>query len=144
MVDPAFKATAPEFISINGVLLSGAIASINMRATPASVDEAGFRWIISGSEGELEFTSPAGTYIQGYSPDSKIFLKKWKGETQEIQWEQQDEPSHVTSIFEHALNTARLYEAFAVADVDSYPSIESACKVHRLIERVKKDAIWAP
>lgn len=143
VVDPAYKVTAPEYILVQGVLESGAAASINVRSTPASVDEAGFRWIISGSEGEIEFTSPAGGYIQGSMPNCKVLLRKWKGETEEVDWKR-DEPAHVTNVCEFGINTARLYEAFATGDEDGHPSIESARKVHHLIERIKKVAIWAP
>ncbi|KUL87947.1 hypothetical protein ZTR_03943 [Talaromyces verruculosus] len=143
VVDPAYKVTAPEFIFVQGVLESGAAASINVRSTPASADEAGFRWLISGSEGEIVFTSPAGGYVQGSMPDAKVLLRKWKGETEEVKWKK-DEPAHVTNVLEFGINTARLYEAFATGDEDGYASIESARKVHHLIERVKKVAIWAP
>lgn len=143
VVDPAYNVTAPEFILVQGVLESGVAASINVRSTPAVADETGFKWIISGSEGEIVFTSPAGGYVQGSMPDARILLKNWKSETEEVKWKT-DEPAHVTSVFEYAINTARLYEAFATGDEDGYPSIESARKVHRLIERVKKNAIWAP
>ena len=143
IVDPAYKVTAPECIFVQGVLESGAAASIIVRSTPASADEAGFRWIISGSEGEIVFTSPAGGYVQGPMPDAKVLLRKWKGETEEVNWKK-DEPAHVTNVLEYAINTARLYEAFATGDEDGYASIESARKVHHLIERVKKVAIRAP
>jgi predicted dehydrogenase len=142
VVDPAYKATAPEYILIQGVLESGVAASINLRCTPATVNEVGFRWTISGSEGEIEFVSPTG-FIQGYLDQSKVFLKKWQGETKEVNLAR-SEPDHVASLPGHAINTARLYEAFATGDEDGYPSIESARKVHHLIERVKKIAVWAP
>ncbi|EED16417.1 oxidoreductase, putative [Talaromyces stipitatus ATCC 10500] len=143
VIDPAYKATAPEYILVQGVLESGAVASINVRSTPTSVDEAGFRWIISGSEGEIEFTSPAGGYIQGSGPNCKVLLRKWKGGMEEVDL-RRDEPAHVTNVLEFGINTARLYEAFATGDEDGYPSIESARKVHHLIERIKKVAVWAP
>lgn len=142
VVDPAYKVTAPEYILVQGVLESGAVASINVRCTPASVDNVGFRWLISGSEGEIEFTAPAGGYIQGEMPNSKIFLRNWKDETEEVDFKR-DEPAHV-AISDHGINTARLYESFAMGDEDGYPSIDWALKVHRLIERIKKAAVWAP
>lgn len=143
VVDPAYKVTAPDFIFVQGVLESGAVASINVRNTPASADEAGFRWVISGSEGEIVFTNPAGGYVQGHMPNAKVLLKKWKGEAEEVDWKC-SEPAHVTGVFDLAINTARLYEAFATGDEDGYPSLESARKVHHLIDRVKKVATWAP
>ncbi|KAH8701022.1 putative oxidoreductase [Talaromyces proteolyticus] len=142
VVDPAYKVTAPEYILVQGVLESGAVASINLRCTPASVDEEGFRWIISGSEGEIEFTGPAGSYIQA-NFKAKVFLRKWKGETEAIDLSR-NEQEHVTSIGDLGINTARLYEAFATGNEDGYPSFESTRKVHHLIERIKSVAVWAP
>lgn len=142
VVNPAYEATAPEYVLIQGVLESGAVASINMRFTPSPVNGDGFRWIVSGSEGELEFTSPSAM-IQGELPQAKVFLRKWNGKTEGVKLKR-DEPAHVAGLPGHAINTARLYEAFATDDEDGYPSIESARKVHLLLEQVKDVAVWAP
>ena len=66
-----------------------------------------------------------------------------KGKTKEVDWKY-DEPAHVSNVPEFGINTARLYEAFATGDEDGYASIESARKVHHLIDRVIKAAVWAP
>ncbi|PGH07398.1 hypothetical protein AJ79_06300 [Helicocarpus griseus UAMH5409] len=145
VVDPAYKVTAPEYILIQGVLNSGAVASITLRCTSDSADEAGHRWIISGTEGELQFTIPAGNFIQiqGHLSEAKVLLKRWKGETEEVDFKR-NEPAHVSSVTGDVINTARLYESFATGDEDGYPSFESARKVHHLIDRMKKVAVWAP
>jgi predicted dehydrogenase len=141
VLDPAYKATAPEYILIQGVLESGAAESINLRCTPATVNEVGFRWIVSGTEGELEFTSP-NNHIQSHLSESKLFLKKWQGATEEVSY-QCDEPAHVSSLPDHVINTGRLYESFATGDEEGYASFEAARNVQNLIERVKEVAIWA-
>lgn len=143
IVNPAFKPTAPEYILIQGVLESGAVASINLRFVPTSVDEATIRWVISGTEGELNFVAPADSYVQTDLSQSKLFVKKWKGETEEIDFKG-EEPAHISDASAHVINTARLYEAFAIGNEDGYPTFESARKVHNLIEQVKKVAVWAP
>lgn len=143
VVDPAFKTTAPEYILIQGVLESGAVASINVRFVPASVDQASIRWIVSGTEGEIAFTAPPEAYVQMDLSQSKLLLKKWKGEIEEIDFTR-DEPAHVSGEPANIINTARLYEAFATGNEVGYPSFESAKKVHNLTEQVKKAAVWAP
>jgi len=143
VIDPAFKATAPEYVLIQGVLESGAVASINLRFVPASADDAVIRWIISGTEGELNFVGPAESYVQSDLVKSKVLFRKWKGEIEEIDF-QRDEPAHISNATGFVVNTARLYESFATGNEDGYPSLESAQKIHNLIEQIKKVAVWAP
>lgn len=144
VVNPAFKVTAPEYILVQGVLESGAAASINLRCVPASVEESSIRWIVSGTEGELELIAPGGSYVQGNLSKSKLLVKKWKGETEEIDFNKRDEPAYVSSAGDLSINIARLYESFATGKEDGYPSFESAKKIHNLIEQIKKVAVWAP
>ncbi|CRG89278.1 hypothetical protein PISL3812_06314 [Talaromyces islandicus] len=143
VVDPEYKVTAPDYILIQGVLESGAVASINVRFGATSADDASIRWIISGTEGEIAFTAPPESYVQTDLAQSKVVVKKWKGEAEEIDFKR-DEPTHISAETGHVVNTARLYESFATGNEDGYPSFESARKVHNLIEQVKKVAVWAP
>ncbi len=142
VTEPAYKATAPEFILIQGVLESGAISSINFRCTPDAVDQTGTRWVISGTDGELELDYPTGSFVQFNQADAKVTLRKWKSEPLTIDFKR-EEPTHVAKVMDHAINTARLYEAFATGDNDGAPSLEDTARVHELIEKIKKAAVWS-
>jgi hypothetical protein len=108
-----------------------------------SVAEASIRWIIRGTEGEIAFTAPPESYVQTDLSQSKVVVKKWKGEAEEINFKR-DEPAYISAETGYVVNTARLYESVATGSEDGYPSFESAKKVHNLIEQVKKVAVWAP
>lgn len=140
---PAHEATAPEFVAIQGILESGALASITLQCTPATAVEPTYRWVVTGSEGELQFTHDSRGFIQGDPSLSKLFLKKWKDDLESVDVSR-DEPEHVSSMPLHAINTARLYEALATGDAEGVPTLEAARKVHHFIERVKEVAVWAP
>jgi hypothetical protein len=56
VVEKAHPKTTPDQIFIQGTLESGAVVSINYRDVPSgkTVHELGIRWIITGTEGEIE------------------------------------------------------------------------------------------
>lgn len=60
VVDPTYPVTAPDTIFIQGVLENGGVASLTNRSVRAAVDDSGFRWIISGTKGEIELTTKPG------------------------------------------------------------------------------------
>ncbi len=70
-VGPAFRKTSPDRILVQGVLESGATASLVFRKPTASVDEVGFRWVITGTHGEIEATAP-DYHFQMDHPDRKL------------------------------------------------------------------------
>ena len=52
---------APDEIFVQGKLNSGAVVSANFRRIPfglRTVDNNGLRWVITGTEGEIELTTP--------------------------------------------------------------------------------------
>ncbi|EHK47069.1 hypothetical protein TRIATDRAFT_177332, partial [Trichoderma atroviride IMI 206040] len=55
IVNPSFPRKAPDHMFVQGVLNSGALASVNYRRTTDIVGKT-TRWIITGTEGEIEFT----------------------------------------------------------------------------------------
>lgn len=55
-----FARTSPDEIFVQGKLESGAVAAINFRRIPfgnKTVDNVGVRWVITGTEGEIELTT---------------------------------------------------------------------------------------
>ncbi|KAL7924480.1 hypothetical protein ACQKWADRAFT_311260 [Trichoderma austrokoningii] len=137
VVNPGKRRTAPDHMLVQGALESGAMVSISTRTAPQPIDGHYLRWLITGSEGELELTISGRTFQMGSDPKSLRFVEK-DGETQTINWEQ-DEPRHVTNVASPGLNTARLFEAYAL-DKDCYLDFEKAVKLHKLLDRIAKDA----
>ena len=141
-----YDITAPDSIAIQGVLSQGAIGTIHIRNVGSPADDKGFRWIISGTKGEVVFTAGCGVFQMGL-PDTKIMLKL-KGEeaAQEIDWESsvQKEEKYITELEGPGPNIARIYDAFAKGNTEEYPSFETGLKVHGLMHRATEGAIWAP
>ena len=55
------RKTAPNEIFLQGILQSGAVVSVNFRNVPfgnKTIDDKGVRWTITGTEGEIEITTP--------------------------------------------------------------------------------------
>lgn len=144
VVDAAYPTTAPDTMFIQGVLENGAVASLALRtARPGAVaDGKGFRWVISGTKGEIEVVTGPGI-IQFLPPSStEIRLLKQGGEVQVVSWE--SEVDHIASLSSAGPSVARLWEAFAMGDKEGYPTLEDSFKVHELLEKINGEGIWAP
>ncbi|KAL7908111.1 NAD(P)-binding protein [Trichoderma velutinum] len=138
LVDPAFRKTAPDHMFVHGVLESGAIASVNYSRHFQLIGKT-LQWIISGTEGEIELTVN-GSVAMGHS-EREIRIKTSEDkEARVVDW-QVSTPAHVESVQFPGQNTARLYEAYAhgknVAD------FEDALRLHKLLDRIAKDAGYA-
>ncbi|PNP39170.1 hypothetical protein TGAMA5MH_08847 [Trichoderma gamsii] len=136
-----FHITAPDTILLQGVLESGALASVTMRTSAEPVDNTGFRWIISGTKGELELTSDPGIFHWGPT-GLKLKVKEFGGEAEEIDFNP-DEPEHLSQMSYSGQNVARVYEAFAKGEEDGYATLDAALKVHKALEKAKVNAVWA-
>jgi predicted dehydrogenase len=127
---------------LQGVLNSGAAVSFFLRASSASADGNSFHWIISGTKGEIIFTAGQG-FIQTSPLNGKIVMRKKGEEAEEVDFTRQ-EGDHVAKSESTPRNILRVYEAYAGGDTDGYENIEQALQTQRLVEEVKKNAIWAP
>jgi predicted dehydrogenase len=139
VVNPAYPRTSPDHILVQGTLSSGAVASIIFRKPKSAVDNIGFRWIITGTGGEIEVTTKE-TQWQMADPSMKLRVKIGKeSEAREVDYtgDADDQLSRLDHI---ALNTARSYVAFAENDQTRYATFESALKTHRLLDRIVKSA----
>lgn len=143
VVDPAYPTTIPDTMLIQGVLESGALASFSLRSTRSTADAVGYRWLISGTDGELEFTVKEGTLYQSDLSSGTFRLRKWGQEKPEVIPVEVNDSEHIAAVPEEAKNVGRLYEAFARGDTQ-YLSLDASVKVHKLIERVTNDSEWAP
>ncbi|KAJ4854861.1 oxidoreductase family, NAD-binding rossmann fold domain-containing protein [Trichoderma breve] len=137
VVNPERKRTSPDHIFIQGMLESGAVVSISTRTPPRPIDGQGFRWLISGAEGEIELATKGRGYQTGSNVRTLRLVTK-DGEVKTIDWEQ-DEPSHIKNVPPPGANTARLFEAYALKK-DCYSDFEKAVKLHKLLDRIAKDA----
>ncbi|KAI9151536.1 Galactose/lactose metabolism regulatory protein GAL80 [Paramyrothecium foliicola] len=141
IVDPAYKVTAPDTILVQGILKSGAAANFSVRSSTTTADEVGFRWVISGTEGEIIFTSGPG-FIQMGTANTRIQLRKWGAEkAEDIDFSSEEKLGDLSDM---ALSVARLYEAIAASEEDAYATVEQALQTEKLLEEIVKAAIWAP
>jgi predicted dehydrogenase len=137
VVNPEKRRTAPDHVFVQGTLESGAVVSISTRTPPKPIDGHGLRWLITGTEGELELITAGRGYQTGSNPRTLQIIAK-DGEIKTIDWEQ-DEPSHIKNVAPPGVNTARLFEAYAL-NKDCFSDFEGGVKLHKLLDRIAKDA----
>ncbi|KAL7913762.1 hypothetical protein GGI35DRAFT_438477 [Trichoderma velutinum] len=140
-IQETFDITAPDTILLQGVLENGAVASVTMRTSKEPVDNTGFRWIISGTKGELELTTDPSLFHWGPT-GLKLNLREFGGEAKEIDFNT-GEAEHLSQMSYSGQNVARVYEAFAKGDEDGYSTLDDALTVHRTLEKAKVHAVWA-
>lgn len=139
VVNPAHPKTAPDHILVQGILESGAVASLAFRKAKKPADGLGLRWTITGTEGEIEVTIPED-HLQMAHEDRAIRLRMGRDEeVKTIDWRDAAEPDHVTKIARPGTNSARTYEAM-VQENDRYASFESALETHKLLDKIARNA----
>ena len=136
VVDPAFPKTCPDHTLIQGVLESGAVASITFRKAKKPVDGLGLRWLITGTEGEIEVTLPED-HLQMGPEGRELRLRVKDGEVQKVEFNS-TESDHVLKVPYPGTNSARIYEQFAEGTGD-LADFEAALKTHKLLERIARD-----
>ncbi|KAL7785812.1 hypothetical protein V8C37DRAFT_412797 [Trichoderma ceciliae] len=138
VVDPAYPKTAPDHMFVQGVLNNGAIASVNYHRTSQSTGKS-LRWVISGTEGEIEFTIEGGQVQMGSNMrEIRIKTARDENEGRVVEWGA-GIPAHVEGVQFPGQNTAHLFEAFAQGNKD-VPDFEDALRLHKLLDRIAKDA----
>ncbi|KAI8721569.1 GFO-IDH-MocA domain-containing protein [Fusarium sp. LHS14.1] len=139
VVEPAHPKTSPDHILVQGGLKSGAAASIVFRRVSSAIDDEGIRWLITGSEGEIEVIVPGiGTHAQMANPGRTLRLRSGGGKAQNVSFDQ-PEPEYISSVPHIGSNTARLYRGFA-ENAGGYADFESALKTYELLERIVQEA----
>ncbi len=140
VVNPAYERTSPDHILVQGTLSSGAVASIIFRKPKSAVDGVGFRWIITGTKGEIEITTKEAMTWQMADPSMKLRVKVGsESEAREVDYKGEAD-DRLSALEPVALNTARSYVAFAEDDQSRYATFASALKTHKLLERIAKSA----
>ena len=137
VLNPAHSKSAPDHIALHGTLASGAIISLTYRSTPAgSVDAKGLRWLITGTEGEMEILTPELQWQFG-PPGTTVTVKTKEGGAEEIVYEKEGkEEEHVGKVPFPGTNTARLYEAFARGRKEGFADFGDAVVRHGMLEKV--------
>ncbi|KAI0533602.1 oxidoreductase [Xylaria digitata] len=139
VINPAYPKTSADQTLVQGILESGAVASISARKPKGEVDGVSFRWIISGTEGEIEVIIPQSLWQFG-EPKRTLKLKIGASESQNVDFLSSDEfESKVPAI---VANLARQYRAFAKGDMGTVATFESSLKTHRLLDRIIRAAGW--
>lgn len=132
-----YPKSAPDHIFVQGVLEGGAVASLSFRSVPSAVDRTGFRWLISGTKGEIEVTTPElGWQLRS----SEASLKVRVGKDEEIENVDLSADPTSTVVPFPGSNTAGLYDAFARGDSSQYATFEDAVKNHHLLDRILQSA----
>jgi predicted dehydrogenase len=140
VIDPAHPKTSPDHIFVHGTLEGDAVASIAFRKPRSAADNTGFRWYITGTDGEIVITVPEEHWQFGLGEGTSLKLKVGKAEQAEnVEWMSGSSPGD--KVPSPGTNTARLYESFAKGKgVEA--TFESALKTHLLLERIAKSAGW--
>ncbi len=139
IVDTSYPRTSPDHIFIQGQLQDGAVGSINFRKASKAIDGLGLRWIISGSEGEIEVTIPE-SHLQMNAEGRTLRLRSGKkDETKIIDFEDPSEAEHVKKIKGPGANSARAYEAIAEGS-GRYATFDSALETHKLLDIIARDS----
>ncbi|RDL34477.1 Uncharacterized protein BP5553_07605 [Venustampulla echinocandica] len=141
IVNPAYPKTAPEHIFITGTLESSAVASLAFRKPKSAADRVGFRWYITGTEGEIAITTEEGSWQGGGIREKrKISLKVGKADSVDVGFGK-DDTTLAEKVAFPATNTARQYEAFAARDGEVI-TFEDALRNHRLLQRIANSSGW--
>ncbi|KAI1263642.1 NAD(P)-binding protein [Xylariaceae sp. FL1019] len=142
VIDPDFKVTSPEQMLIQGILKSGAAANFSIRTTATAAEQASYRWVITGTEGEVVYTADAGTF-QTPPPNQKIHLKKGDADIEQVDFSRK-EGDYIDQTAMLGLNVQRLYDAYAKHEDDALSTIEQTLETEKQMLELKKNAIWTP
>lgn len=140
IVVKAYPKTAPDHIFLQGELENGALASLAYRKPGSCVDKTGFRWYISGVEGEILITTDEKAWQSPSSPSTrsiKVRSGNKEGEAEVINFTPDDDYL-ASNVPPPGTNTARQYEAFARGG--EIVTFESSLKTHRLLEKIANSA----
>ncbi|KAI1289019.1 oxidoreductase [Xylaria venustula] len=139
VVNPAYHKTAPEHVLIQGILESGALASISSRKSKNEVDDVSFRWIISGTEGEIEILVPQFSWQMGH-PARTLKLRVGTNDAENVDFIGKDKFESNVPVL--AANVARQYAALAKGDTNAFADFGSALRTHVLLDRITQAAGW--
>ena len=140
IAEEAHPKTSPDHIFVQGTLANDAIASIASRkAQPGAADKTGWRWYITGTEGELVIKMEENQW-QFANASTKRSLKLLRaGQTGA---EDVDFTADEDLVQSQGANAARAYKSFLEGS-EEVATFDSALKLHKLLDRIAKSAGWS-
>ncbi|CAG9978544.1 unnamed protein product [Clonostachys byssicola] len=132
------KKNTPDHVLVQGRLKSGAMASIAYRwcYLQEAVGDVGIRWIVSGTEGELELTTDQGSWQMNF-PNRKLKLRL-RGKPEEDVDFSVANAGFVQNMEYFGQNSGRILDAFANGDQTVYADFSSATQTHKLLDEILK------
>jgi predicted dehydrogenase len=125
VIEAEFKKTAPDQVAMTGTFESGALMSFHMRG--GSSIAGGFRWLIYGTDGEIEVTGPALLVHINMPVPWKVRISDGKvGIVEE----------EVTETEEGQPGVGRLWDAFLKGEERGWPDFEHAVRRHAVVKGV--------
>ncbi|KAH8600019.1 hypothetical protein B0O99DRAFT_611578 [Bisporella sp. PMI_857] len=134
--------TSPDHILVQGTLSSSATASLSYYTAPGpTIDNTGIRWLITGTEGEIEVTTPEGGW-QIRTAGAVLKLREGKGEVQTIDWQDVKEEPVIKGLDDISGSVGRSYEAFVGGDEErgKFADFKDAVRTHELLDRIRDAA----
>ena len=140
IIDTNYPRTAHDHVLVQGTLSSGAVASLIFRTVAGkTIDSSGIRWLITGTDGEIEVNTTEAQWQMG-PPGTVLKARIGKdSDVQAIDLKVKEEPEIAERPFP-VTNTARLYEAFGIGDGETFPTFEDALQTHRLLDWIREEA----
>ena len=105
-----------------------------------SADSRGMTWLITGTLGELEITTPEMQWQLGPPGTSIKIRTKDSAGVEEVGYEDEGEAGHVRGVKFPGTNTARVYEAFATGRKGNYAGFGDAVGLHAMLDRIRAGA----
>ena len=144
VVNEGYPKTAPDHIAVMGTLLQNdAPVSITVRMSKSKscADKNGFRWYITGTEGEILVSTEEGGWQGGDHSQRSIKVVTGKDKEAELIDYTSGDDSLAAKVPLPGTNTARQYASFAKKDAEVV-TFESALKTHQLLRRIAEAAGW--
>ena len=144
VVNDAHPKTAPDHVVVTGTLRQNdapVSIAVRMSKSKACVDKTGFRWYITGNEGEILVTTEEGGWQGGDHSQRSIRVATSKDKEAEVVDYVSGDDSQAAKVPLPGTNTARQYASFAKKDAEVV-TFESALMTHHLLQRIAKSAGW--
>jgi predicted dehydrogenase len=125
VIEKDFEKSAPDQVMFQGTLRSGAVASFHMRGGQSVA--GGAKWVIYGTEGEIEVTGPALLLHINMGVPWKIRVGDGKGGVEE---------EEVMEDGARQVAVGKLWESVLKGEEKAPPDFEHAVALHGVVEGV--------
>lgn len=127
--------TAPDHITLQGFLQSGAVISVHQRGGKSFPTTPGLDWRIYGEVGEIRITTER-SYPHLVNDGIRIGIHEFsRGSVDEVRWKA-DAEAAPNDLASPVAEVARIYEAFAGGG--AYADWAEAVKRHEMLDEVQR------